>query len=167
MYGQYRGFEGWGLGYGCRFLYILLGKAAFIWRFFFFFTIENNKLFSNCNLLVTHTQNLCSTFNSEHTHTHREHTPGEVGSHLCCGPRGAVGGSVSCSRAPQSWYWRWRERCTFTAPPYNSSQTWDSNLQPLDYESDSLTIRPWLPIYISSKHSNNKQYLNKYVLSEH
>ncbi len=37
VYGQYRGFEGWGLGYGCRFLYILLGKAAFIWRFLFFF----------------------------------------------------------------------------------------------------------------------------------
>ncbi len=38
------------------------------------------------------------------THTHREHTPGAVGSHLCCGTRGAVGGSVPCSRAPQSWY---------------------------------------------------------------
>uniref|UniRef100_A0A8C2HMF5 Probable glycerol kinase n=1 Tax=Cyprinus carpio TaxID=7962 RepID=A0A8C2HMF5_CYPCA len=28
----------------------------------------------------------------------------EVGSHLCCGARGAVGGSVPCSRAPQTWY---------------------------------------------------------------
>ncbi len=34
--------------------------------------------------------------------------------------RGAVGGSVSCSRAPQSWYWGWRECCTFTPPTYNS-----------------------------------------------
>ncbi len=25
-----------------------------------------------------------------------------------------------CSRAPQSWYWRWRECCTFTPPTYNS-----------------------------------------------
>ncbi len=50
------------------------------------------------------------------THTHREHTPRAVGSHLCCGARGAVGGSVPCSRAPQSWYRRWRERCTFTPP---------------------------------------------------
>ncbi len=50
------------------------------------------------------------------THTHREHTPGAVGSHLCCGTRGAVGGSVPCSRAPQSWYWGWRECCTFTPP---------------------------------------------------
>ncbi len=58
------------------------------------------------------------THSSEHTHTHREHTPGAVGSHLCT--RGAVGGSVSCSRAPQSWYWRRRERWTFTPSTYNS-----------------------------------------------
>ncbi len=25
-----------------------------------------------------------------------------------CGTRGAVGGLVPCSRAPQSWYWRWK-----------------------------------------------------------
>ncbi len=55
--------------------------------------------------MVTHTWNLCSAFkpiqvhthtavSSEQTHTHREHTPGAVGSHLrCCGARGAVGGS--------------------------------------------------------------------------
>ncbi len=32
----------------------------------------------------------------------------------------------------------------FTPPTYNSCRTWDSNSQPLDYESDSLTIRPRL-----------------------
>ncbi len=37
---------------------------------------------------------------NKHTHTHREHTPGAVGSHLCCSARGAFGGSVLCSRAP-------------------------------------------------------------------
>ncbi len=37
------------------------------------------------------------THSSEHTN--REHTPGAVGSHLCCGSRGAVGGSVPCSKA--------------------------------------------------------------------
>ncbi len=36
---------------------------------------------------------------------------------------GAVGGSVSCSRAPQSGYWRWRERYTFTPPTNNSCRT--------------------------------------------
>ncbi len=78
--------------------------------------------------MVTHTRNLCSEINpskvhtnsSEHTHTHCEHTPGAVGSHLCCGARGAVGGSVPCSRAPQSWYRGWREHWTFTSPTYNS-----------------------------------------------
>ncbi len=77
-------------------------------------------------VMVTHTRNSCSAFNPSkvHTrsreHTHCEHTPGAVGSHLCCGARGAVGSSVPCSRAPQSWYWEWRERCTFTPPSYNS-----------------------------------------------
>ncbi len=60
--------------------------------------------------MVTHTRNSCSAFypskcththTQQWTHTHREHTPGAVGSHLCCGARGAVGGSVPCSRAPR------------------------------------------------------------------
>ncbi len=49
--------------------------------------------------MVTHTRNLCSAINpykvhtQQWTHTHREHTPGAVGSQ-CCGTRGAVGGLV-------------------------------------------------------------------------
>ncbi len=62
---------------------------------------------------------ILSAHTQQWTHTHCEHTPGAVGSHLCSGTRGAVGGSVPCSRAPQSWYWRRRERCTFTPPTYN------------------------------------------------
>ncbi len=56
---------------------------------------------------MTHTRNSCSTFthpsaHTQHwTHTNREHTHGAVGSRLCCGAQGAVGGSVSCSRAPR------------------------------------------------------------------
>ncbi len=126
--------------------------------------------------IVTHTRNLCSAFNpskythtvvNTHTHTHREHTPGAVGSQYC-GARGAVGGSLPCSRAPQSWYWRWRERCTFTPPTNNSCRTWDSNLRLSGYKSDSLSIRPqlsrqyiyfWLdysrvPFYSSQNHSD-------------
>ncbi len=102
--------------------------------------------------MVTHTRNWSSAFNPSkctHTavsseHTHCEHAPGAVGSH-CSSARGAVGGSVPCSRAPQSWYWRWRECCSFTIPTFNPCRTWDSNPQPLDYKSDSLTIRPRLP----------------------
>ncbi len=69
-------------------------RSAFIW----------NKKWKWCDMwpsMVTHTLNLCSAFipskctlSSEHTHTHTHtHTPGAVGSHLCCGARGAVGGS--------------------------------------------------------------------------
>ncbi len=101
---------------------------------------------------VTHGFFLCSAINpskvhthsSEHTHTVNTH-PEQWAAIYAAAPRGAVGGSVPCSRASQSWYWGWRERCTFTPPTYNSCQTWDSNSQPLDYESDSLTIRPRLP----------------------
>ncbi len=82
-----------------------------------------------------------STVSSEqtHTHTHREHIHRAVGSHLCCGARG-------CSRAPQSWYWRRRERCTFTPPAYNPCRTWDSNPQHSGHKSDSLTIRQCLTV---------------------
>ncbi len=86
------------------------------------------------------------THTHTHTHTHRGHTPGAVGSHFCCGAQGAVGGSLPCSRAPQLWYWGWRQCWLFTPPTYNPCQTWDSNPQPLDYKSDSLTIRPRLPV---------------------
>ncbi len=69
-----------------------------------------------CALHLTHPK--CA-HTQQWTHTHREHTPGAVGSH-CCGAQGAVGGSVPCSRAPQSWYWGWRERWLFTPLTYNS-----------------------------------------------
>ncbi len=84
------------------------------------------------------------THSSKHTHTHLEHTPGAVGSQ-CWGARGAVGGPVPCTRvSPQSWYWGWRERWSFTPPTYNPCRTWDSNPRPLGYKSDSLSIRPRL-----------------------
>ncbi len=39
--------------------------------------------------MVTHTRNACSAFNPFTVHTHSsEHTPGAVGSHLCCGKCG-------------------------------------------------------------------------------
>ncbi len=71
-----------------------------------------------------HTLNLCSAINPSkaHTHTqqwtntHREHTPGAVGSRA----RGAVG--VPYWYLAQSWYWGWRKCCTFTPHTYNSCQ---------------------------------------------
>ncbi len=110
--------------------------------------------------MVTHTRNSCSAFNpsnvhahsSEHTHTPWTHTQ-SCGSHLCCGTRGAVGSSVACSRALQSWHWEWRERCTFTPPTYNP----ETRTHNLDYESNSLTIRPRLKETASTQ---NRHFLN-------
>ncbi len=116
--------------------------SHYYYNFFFFFDVWPS--------MVTHTRNLCSAFNPSKCthgseHTHREHTPGAVGSQ-CCGARGAVGGSVPCSRvSSQSWYSRWRESWILTPPTDNSCRTWDSNPRPSGYKSDSLTIRPRLP----------------------
>ncbi len=105
-----------------------------------------------------------------HTHS-SEHTPRAVGSHLSCGARGAVGGSLPCSRAPRVWCWGWRERWTFPPPTYNPCQYRDSNPRALGYESDSLTIRPRLPqfchdftvfdaskLYLRRTHANCNAY---------
>ncbi len=78
-------------------------------------------------------------------HTQQWTHPGAVGSHLCCGTRGAVGGLVPCSRAPQSCI-EGGESSGYSLPPPTipaRPETRTRNI--LGYESDSLTIRPWLP----------------------
>ncbi len=95
--------------------------------------------------MVTHIWKSCSAFN-----THTMNTPGAVGSHLCCGALGAVGGPVPCSRAPRHGI-EGGESTVYSPPtptqpttPHHHLQSLparDSNLQPLDYESNSITIR--------------------------
>ncbi len=74
-----------------------------------------------------------SAHTQQWTHTHCEHTPRSVGSHLFC--VGAVGGSVTCSRVPQSWYWRWKRALYIHFPHLQFLPARDSNSQPLDCES--------------------------------
>ncbi len=45
----------------------------------------------------------------------------------------------------------------------NSCRTWDLNSQPLGYESDSLTIRPWLPLHWNSGDTES----NKSIVAKH
>ncbi len=56
------------------------------------------------------------------THTHREHTPGAVGSYLCCGAWGAVGGSVPCSRASRRGIEGGERALYIHSPTYNRCQ---------------------------------------------
>ncbi len=83
--------------------------------------------------MVTYTRNSCSAFNPKCTHMQWTHTPWthtwSSGKPFMLQRRGAVGGSVPCSRAPQSWYWGWRERCTFTSPHLQSLPDGDLNLR--------------------------------------
>ncbi len=105
--------------------------------------------------MVTHTRNLCSAFNpskvhthsSEHTHTVNTHTEQWAAIYAV-----APGEQLGVWCLAQVHLRGWREHWTFTAPTYNSCRTWDSNSQPLDYESDSLTIRPRLPQKGLAKH---------------
>ncbi len=101
--------------------------------FFLCINIENSHYltisqFWKCSLgwhkrLVTHTRNSCSVFNpskvhthsSEHTHTMNTHPEQWAAIYAALG---AVGGSVPCSRAPQSWYWRWRKRALVIHYPH-------------------------------------------------
>ncbi len=89
---------------------------------------------------MTHTQNLCSAFNPSkvhhtavNTHTYPEQwaaiyaaAPGEQSGHLSRGIEGV-------------------ESTGYSLPQLQFLPVQDSNSQPFDYESDSLTIRPRIP----------------------
>ncbi len=82
------------------------------------------------------------THSSEHTHT--VNTPGAVGSHLCCGAPEQLG--VRClAQGHLSRGIEGGESAVHSLPPPTILSARDSNLQPFDYESNSLTIMPQLP----------------------
>ncbi len=88
--------------------------------------------------------------------THREHTPGAVGSHVPApgeqsGVRCLAQGHLSRGIEEERALVIHTHTHTPSPPLYNSCRTWDSNPRPLDYESNSLTIRPRLPLNIINK----------------
>ncbi len=103
--------------------------------------------------MVTYTRNLCCAVNSSKVHTHSiEHThtvnthPQQWAAFFLLQRPGSSWGFGALLKGTSVVVLRVeRERCTFTPPTYNSCWTWDSNSQPLGYESDSLTIKPQLP----------------------
>ncbi len=70
--------------------------------------------------MVTRTQNLCSTFTHPSAHTQQWTHTRYSGQSFMLWRRGAVGGSVPCSRAPCRGIEGGRECCTFSPPTYNS-----------------------------------------------
>ncbi len=93
--------------------------------------------------MVTHTRNACFAFThpSAHTqqwkHTHHEHTPREQLGVRCLSQghlsRGIEGGESAVHSLP---------------PPTIPSGSRDSNLQPFDYESNSLPLGHYFPVLV-------------------
>ncbi len=101
--------------------------------------------------MVTHTQNLCSAINpskvSTHTavsaHTHREHTRSSGQAFMQRHP-GSSWGFCALLKGTSVVVLRIERALDIHSPHLRFRPARDSNSQPLDYESDSLTIRPWL-----------------------
>ncbi len=95
--------------------------------------------------MVTHTRNLCSAFTPSkcaHTHTHT-HTPEQWAANAAApGEQLGFGALLKDTSVVVLKV----ERALYIHSPTNNPAGRDSNLQPLDYKSDSLTIRPRLPL---------------------
>ncbi len=102
---------------------------------------------------TAHTQNLCSAINPSKVHTHSSehtHTPGiqnrSSGQPFMLRRPGSIWGFSALLKGPTSVVVLSVERALeIHSPHLQFLPARDSNLQPLDYESDSLTIRPRLP----------------------
>ncbi len=72
------------------------------------------------------------------THKPWTHTRSS-GQPYCCGARGAVGGSVPCSRvSPQLWYWGWKRALVIHSPHRQSLP--DLRLKPTTYSWANLVM---------------------------
>ncbi len=102
--------------------------------------------------MVTHTRNLCSAFNpsnvhthsSEHTHTHSSEHTHTVNTFLLR-RLGSSWGFDALLKGTSVVVLKVERALYIHSPHLQSLPARDSNSQPLDYESDSLTFRPQLP----------------------
>ncbi len=103
--------------------------------------------------MVTHTRNLCSAINpskvhthsSEHTHTPWTHT-WSSGQLFMLWRLGSGWGFSAFLKGTSVVVFRVERALYIHSPHLQFLPAQDSNSQPLDYESDSLTIRPRLPL---------------------
>ncbi len=106
--------------------------------------------------MVTHTRNLCSAFDpskvhthsSEHTHTPWTHTRSSGQPFMLRRP-GSSWGFGALLKGTSVVVLRVERALDIHSPHLQYLPARDSNSQPFDYESDSLTIRPRLPRWVS------------------
>ncbi len=80
------------------------------------------------------------------THTPWTHTQSSGQPFMLRRPRSSWGFGALL-KGTSSWFWGWRERCTFTPPHLQSLPARDSNSQHFVYESDSLPLD--FPLFVS------------------
>ncbi len=90
--------------------------------------------------MVTHTQISCSAFTHPSAHTHREHTHGAVGSHLCGGAAGSSWGFGALLKGTSVVVLKVGRALYIHSPHLQSLPDRDSNSQPFDYDSNSLPL---------------------------
>ncbi len=101
-----------------------------------------------------------SAHTQQWTHTPWTHTQSSGQPFVLRCP-GSSWGFSALLQGTSSWYWGWRECSTFTSP-HQFLPAWDSNSQPLDYESDSLIIRPrFMSNFWINKNKQNKNTKKK------
>ncbi len=118
--------------------------AAMLWR-------KWSEVMTFRPSMVTHTRNLCSAINpskvrthsSEHTHTVNTH-PEQLAAIYAAEP-GSSWGFGALLKGTSVVVLKVERALDIHSPHLQSLPTWDLNSQPLDYESDSLTIRSRLP----------------------
>ncbi len=97
-----------------------------------------------------------------HTHTPWTHTRSSEQPFMLW-RWGAVGGPVPCSRAPRYGI-EGGERTFYSLPPPTIPAEPETRTRNPDYESDFLTIRPWLPQY--SRYDKYSRYIHKFCLQK-
>ncbi len=94
-----------------------LGNMNYQGTTVFFLALINDvtysQVYSECVLCIYPSAHIHSSEHAHTVNTHPEH----------CGARGAVGGSVPCSRAPRRSIVGGKERCIFTPPTNNPCRT--------------------------------------------
>ncbi len=95
-----------------------------------------------CALHLTHPK---CTHTQQWTHTHTPWTHTRSSGQMILRRLGSSWGFSVWLKGTSVMVLKEKRALYIHSPTNNSCQTWDSNSQPLDYESDSLTIRPRLP----------------------
>ncbi len=99
--------------------------------------------------MVTHTRNSCSAFNHTHSseHTHTVNTHPEQWAAIYAAAPGSSWGFGALLKGTSVVVLSVERALYIHSPQLQFLPAQDSNSQPLDYESESLTIRPRLPPY--------------------